>query len=46
MCGIAGYFGSKLIDKIDIDKCSRSLNHRGPDGVGIYKRSSNNKIYY
>ena len=43
MCGIAGYFGSRIIKEKNIEQCHKSINHRGPDGVGIYKKSSNNK---
>tara|TARA_B100000212_G_scaffold342379_1_gene329233 strand:- start:1740 stop:3581 length:1842 start_codon:yes stop_codon:yes gene_type:complete len=43
MCGIAGYFGRRIIKEKSIEQCYRSINHRGPDGVGIYKKTSNNE---
>ena len=40
MCGIAGYFGLKSIDKEKINNCVNSMKHRGPDGVGRYFNDS------
>lgn len=34
MCGIAGFFGSGT--KEDLEKMTRALTHRGPDGGGFY----------
>jgi len=36
MCGIAGYLGVANIDKLKLKAASKSLNHRGPDGEGLY----------
>ena len=38
MCGIAGVFGYQRQQKIDVDlvqRMSRSIVHRGPDGEGM-----------
>lgn len=40
MCGIAGYYGIK--NKHFIHQMSRDIEHRGPDGEGIY---SNEHVY-
>jgi len=34
MCGIAGFFGPGT--KEDLEKMTRALSHRGPDGEGFY----------
>lgn len=38
MCGIAGIirFGGNAIDKADLEKMSRAIAHRGPDGESIF----------
>ena len=39
MCGIAGIFGLQKQARIDRDSLQRMiapLNHRGPDGQGVY----------
>ena len=43
MCGISGYFGFSLPPMRNIEEASSSLNHRGPDGNGIYIKNNNNK---
>jgi asparagine synthase (glutamine-hydrolysing) len=34
MCGIAGFYGSKLPSKSNISKSSKFIRHRGPDASG------------
>ena len=34
MCGIAGFFGEG--DRDDIERMTRSIAHRGPDGDGYF----------
>ena len=36
MCGIAGYFGSRLPAPDRLQAGSKALHHRGPDGEGMY----------
>lgn len=36
MCGIAGYFGSHLLDPQRINLCLQIMQHRGPDASGEY----------
>jgi asparagine synthase (glutamine-hydrolysing) len=36
MCGIAGYFGPKMIPSQRIEACEALMHHRGPDGKGRY----------
>jgi asparagine synthase (glutamine-hydrolysing) len=45
MCGIAGkiYLGKGEIDKLDLQKMSNAIEHRGPDDEGMYI-SSNHKL--
>jgi asparagine synthase (glutamine-hydrolysing) len=37
MCGIAGYFGSKLIDDDRARACLKLMRRRGPDATGTYR---------
>lgn len=37
MCGIAGYFGKKVIPRENIQNCLRSMNHRGPDNAAYHE---------
>lgn len=39
MCGIAGYYGTKLIDSNRIERCLQLMNHRGPDANGAFYHS-------
>ncbi len=43
MCGIAGYIGSKKIDKNQIYQIKSILKNRGPDANGIFQKKINNK---
>ena len=46
MCGIAGYFGKKKIDKAIIDRTLKLMKNRGPDFSSYYKNIfSNNNVY-
>ena len=47
MCGIAGYFGKKLINKNIVDNTLNALHHRGPDSNGYYYANDNfsNNLY-
>jgi asparagine synthase (glutamine-hydrolysing) len=36
MCGIAGYFGSSVLDPHYLKQASQALKHRGPDDEGFY----------
>ena len=36
MCGIAGYIGKFSIDAHNLKETSKVLNHRGPNGDGLY----------
>ncbi len=37
MCGIAGIFGSShIVEEGCLDRMCGSMNHRGPDGLGVY----------
>jgi len=45
MCGIAGYFGNKQIDKCNIETCLNLMKRRGPDSSGIYNYQFINKRY-
>ncbi len=40
MCGIAGYFQSKVKESYDLNRVKDLMSHRGPDGSGIYKSKS------
>lgn len=31
MCGIAGYFGTRALERATIDRCLERMRHRGPD---------------
>lgn len=43
MCGIAGIWNfSKKIERKALEKLTKSLSHRGPDGMGIYLDDSEN----
>ena len=44
MCGIAGYLGKKPVDQATITKTQNALNHRGPDGNGIYESTVLNRL--
>ncbi len=35
MCGIAGFYGSKLPNQNNINKSSKLIRHRGPDAKGV-----------
>ena len=34
MCGIAGYYGSKKIERYRIHNCLKTMKNRGPDARG------------
>ena len=34
MCGIAGYYGSKKIERYRIHNCLKTMKNRGPDSNG------------
>jgi asparagine synthase (glutamine-hydrolysing) len=36
MCGIAGFYGSTVLERDDAVAMSNALAHRGPDGAGIH----------
>lgn len=36
MCGIAGYIGIKRIEDDRVERCLRTMRHRGPDDSGVY----------
>jgi len=36
MCGIAGYFGSQIIEHNNITRCLQLMNNRGPDAKGSW----------
>ena len=42
MCGIAGYFGFDIPNDKNIEECSKTLNHRGPDGCGVFRKKNHN----
>lgn len=42
MCGIAGYIGLITPNASQINNCSQSFFHRGPDGDGCYKKRTIN----
>ncbi|MCP4569133.1 MAG: asparagine synthase (glutamine-hydrolyzing) [FCB group bacterium] len=44
MCGIAGYIGTKTLD--NASAILESMQHRGPDGSGIYRHSVNGRHCY
>ena len=37
MCGIAGYFGTRLIEDSVIQKCLALMHHRGPDNAAFHR---------
>ena len=37
MCGFAGFFGRKLISKEKLIEVGKTIEHRGPDGEGIFQ---------
>ena len=43
MCGIAGFYGSKLPNRNNINKSSKLIRHRGPDAKGV-KIIKNDKL--
>lgn len=43
MCGIAGYIGQRTLDRSVLRRCLAVLNHRGPDGSGMYARRFSDK---
>ena len=43
MCGIAGYFGSNILDNKKIEMVINALHHRGPDANGVYVKKILNK---
>ena len=47
MCGIAGYYGSAIIDHARIAACLESMRHRGPDASGVYQHqpASGRRVY-
>jgi asparagine synthase (glutamine-hydrolysing) len=42
MCGIAGYIGTSPPTDERVASCLRSLDHRGPDGSGVYRHAGKN----
>ncbi|MSP11130.1 MAG: asparagine synthase (glutamine-hydrolyzing) [Pelagibacteraceae bacterium] len=38
MCGIAGYYGSKIINDSRIESCLRLMGRRGPDNNGYFHK--------
>jgi asparagine synthase (glutamine-hydrolysing) len=40
MCGIAGYFGSRTIEAVRLERCLKLMHHRGPD-AGAYRSFRN-----
>ncbi len=34
MCGIAGYVGTRELERADIERCLVRMHHRGPDHAG------------
>ena len=36
MCGIAGYFGKKIIGQMTIDACLKKMRRRGPDSANSF----------
>ena len=44
MCGIAGYYGSKLIPDECLYKCRELMKNRGPDGNGYFYKKFNQNI--
>jgi asparagine synthase (glutamine-hydrolysing) len=37
MCGIAGYFGSRLVDDRRVEACLAEMRRRGPDSSGVFR---------
>lgn len=47
MCGIAGFFGNKVISQERINLCLQLMKRRGPDDSGVYvKKIDENKNLY
>ena len=46
MCGIAGFIGSKKIDKNNIDKTILLMRNRGPDSSAYKKKYLKIKRFY
>ncbi len=44
MCGIAGYYGSKIIDKLLVKNCLRLMEQRGPDNSGYFQKKINQDL--
>lgn len=40
MCGIAGYIGSREIDKDRLESCFSLMARRGPDATGFYRHAT------
>ena len=46
MCGIAGYFGNKPLDKINIKSCLDLMKKRGPDNSNFFYKKNNRLNVY
>ena len=44
MCGIAGYYGSKKIERYKINNCLETMEKRGPDSNGAKFLKYKNKF--
>ena len=45
MCGIAGYFGKKSLNRADVEKCLDLMGRRGPDFSGHFHTVTPNGNY-
>jgi asparagine synthase (glutamine-hydrolysing) len=45
MCGIAGYYGSKLVSDERIQNCRSLMKNRGPDGSGYFKKKVTQQLH-
>jgi asparagine synthase (glutamine-hydrolysing) len=46
MCGIAGYFGSRVLDNQRIQDCLAEMQRRGPDSSGVFHATHRGRQVY